>query len=185
LVWLVLLLFFSFFLGHQVQVVVHNKATKGRSFHNLWQMRALNFIRSKFKAKRYVDATIKMGTQSEWRGIRGIVSASSFFFIFWCAISLVEKLATGLQVHSKNGAEAVVAVKVEVWSGANTRNYISHKFIFKEMPKEMHHQLRHCWRLHLSSGSRRATCTQRVFLPPPFLKYFGSLWQHPPSQTPH
>lgn len=30
------------------------------------------------------------------------------------------------------------------------------------MPKEMHHQLRHCWRLHLSSGSRQATCTQRV-----------------------
>lgn len=29
----------------------------------------------------------------------------------------------------------------------------------------MHHQLRHCWRLHLSSGSRQATCTQRVFLP--------------------
>lgn len=42
----------------------------------------------------------------------------------------------------------------------------------------MHHQLRHCWRLHLSFGSRRATCTQRVcpLMKPPFCSssiYFG------------
>lgn len=42
----------------------------------------------------------------------------------------------------------------------------------------MHHQLRHCWRLHLSFGSRQATCTQRVcpLTKPPFCSssiYFG------------
>lgn len=36
------------------------------------------------------------------------------------------------------------------------------------MPKEMHHQLRHCWRLHLSSGSNLHTaCVPPYEEPPP------------------